>query len=79
MEDSYQTVGFKLISAFKWISNSSRIIQENKLKWIIKLDDDILLNVDQIQKYIKYETNEDSIHCHMYHYVSPYRSFDSKW
>ena len=78
MEDTYHTVGFKLISAFKWISESTRVMESSRVKWILKLDDDILLNVDQLQKYIESESNSSSIHCHMYHYALPKRN-NSKW
>ena len=79
VEDTYHTVGFKLISAFKWISKSSKIMKNDELKWILKLDDDILLDFDQLQKYIQNESNSSSIHCHMYHYVEPYRENNSRW
>ena len=79
VEDTYHTVAFKLISAFKWISKSSKVMKNDGLEWILKLDDDILLDFDQLQKYIQNESNSSSIHCHMYHYVEPYRKNNSRW
>ena len=54
-------------------------MKNDELKWILKLDDDILLDFDQLQKYIQNESNSSSIHCHMYHYVEPYRKNTSRW
>ena len=42
-------VVFKLISAFKWISDASKY-NGNKLKWILKLDDDVLLDIRELNK-----------------------------
>ena len=54
-------------------------MKNNAIEWILKLDDDILLDFDQLQKYIQNESNSSSIHCHMYHYVEPYRENNSRW
>ena len=43
-------VVFKLISAFKWISDASKY-NGNKLKWILKLDDDVLLDIRELNKF----------------------------
>ena len=43
-------VVFKLISAFKWISDASKY-NGNKLKWILKLDDDVLLDIRKLNKF----------------------------
>ena len=67
MEDTYHTLGFKVISAFNWISKSSKIMKNDGIKWILKSDDDILLNLDQLQNYIDNEANSSSIHGYMYH------------
>ena len=48
----------KLLSAFKWIKEASKL---SKLKWILKLDDDVLLNVEKLLKHTKYyETHKSA-------------------
>ena len=76
MEDTYHTVGLKLLSAFKWINKASS--QPNsKLKWILKLDDDVLLNVDMLMNHLKVQ--ENLIHCPVYERATPFRDPNSKW
>ena len=79
MEDTYHTVGFKLISAFNWLLQASLISESSRLKWILKLDDDVLLNIVELQKFVEgielsskflggfqhtYNTTDD-IYCHV--------------
>ena len=59
-EDTYHTVGMKLLAAFYWLH---RINADNKLKWIIKLDDDVLVNMPMVDKFIRKHENEDKIFC----------------
>ena len=42
-------------------------MKNDGIKWILKSDDDILLNLDQLQNYIDNEANSSSIHGYMYH------------
>ena len=58
VNDNYHTVGLKLLSAFKWIKEAFKL---SKLKWILKLDDDVLLNVEKLLKHIKeYESHKST-------------------
>ena len=76
VEDTYHTVGLKLLSAFKWIYKASG--QPNsKLKWILKLDDDVLLNVNMLMNQLKVQ--ENVIHCPVYERATPFRDANSKW
>ena len=59
VEDNYKTVVFKLVSAFKWISDASKY-NGNNLKWILKIDDDVLLGIQELEKFIKNIPQEDS-------------------
>ena len=49
---------FKLVSAFKWISDASKY-NGNNLKWILKMDDDVLLGIQELEKFIKNIPQED--------------------
>ena len=57
---------FKLISAFKWVSDASKY-NGNKLKWILKMDDDVLLDIQELNKFINNIAKEDknAIFCHV--------------
>ena len=59
VEDNYKTVVFKLVSAFKWISDASKY-NGNNLKWILKMDDDVLLGIQELEKFIKNIPRDDS-------------------
>ena len=78
VHDSYHTVGFKLLSAFKWINEASKI---SKPKWILKLDDDVLLNVEKLKNILQnFEAHKQNIiYCNVYNVVEPFRDPDSKW
>ena len=68
LEDSYHTVGFKLVSAFTWISNAFNSTKNGNLRWILKMDDDVLLNIRELKNYMSVIDNNspDSIHCRVY-------------
>ena len=68
VEDNYHTVGFKLISAFNWIFDASNATEDSNLKWILKMDDDVLLNTKELKKYIDGigRNDTDSIYCRVY-------------
>ena len=80
VEDNYQTVVFKLVSAFKWISEASKSNGDN-LKWILKLDDDVLININELKIFIEQlqQKDLDSIYCHVYAYPDPARGQGEKW
>ena len=57
-EDSYKTVSMKLLSSFYWVS----MLKTSKLKWIVKIDDDVLLNVQRLDELMK-STQPNEIYC----------------
>ena len=65
VEDNYQMVVFKLVSAFKWIMDASKY-NGNKLKWILKLDDDVLLNVEKLKQFLETIHENDFIYCRVF-------------
>ena len=78
VEDNYHNVGLKLLSSFNWING----IQDDltKLKWIIKLDDDVIVNITMLDEYLRSnETFQNAIHCHLSNWPDPIRRYDSKW
>ena len=52
VEDNYHTVGIKLLSSFNWIRQLKHI---KDLKWIMKIDDDIMVNFTRLDKYLTSE------------------------
>ena len=49
VEDNYKTVGLKLLSSFYWLS---LLKMPSSLKWIVKLDDDVIVNVSKLEEYL---------------------------
>ena len=75
VEDTYHTVGYKLLSAFKWLKEFSK---SSQLQWIIKLDDDVIINPDCLEKFVKrLKVNESKIHCVVSYEPKPMRG--TKW
>ena len=74
-EDSYRTVSMKLLSSFYWVSLLNKT---SKLKWIIKLDDDVILNVQRLDELMK-TTQPDEIYCKVKSGAKPMRSKTRKW
>ena len=77
VQDSYQTAALKLLSSFYWISE---IPKQNKLKWVVKIDDDVLLNVEKFDTYVKtilFTEKTNSIYGQVYYGTPPMRS--GKW
>ena len=80
MTDNYNTVGYKLLSAFRWLTMASKATRDNKLEWILKLDDDVLLNVVVVKKFIQQIQDNKSIYCKVYNASHPFReNSDKKW
>ena len=76
IEDTYHTVGLKLLSAFKWLREFSK---SSELQWILKLDDDVLINFERLVKFVnQIRLNQNSIYCLVYERAAPFRG-DSKW
>ena len=79
VEDNYHTVSYKLFAAFKWILNASQV-SPNHLQWILKLDDDVLLNLKQLSTFAKQVKNKDVIYCKVYPVTFPFSEDPSdKW
>ena len=74
-EDSYRTVPEKLLSSFYWMSLLST---NSKLKWIVKLDDDVLLNVQRLDLFLN-NTITDAIYCKVISNMKPFRDPNNKW
>ena len=77
--DNYQNVGYKLIAAFRWLSLASKGNNNNTLEWILKLDDDVLLNVKEVREFIQEIQDTKSIYCHVYKNAKPFRNGETKW
>merc|ERR1712110_193976 len=52
VEDNYHTVGLKLLSSFNWINELENKID---LKWIMKIDDDMMVNFTKLDDYLTKE------------------------
>ena len=74
-EDSYRTVPEKLLSSFYW---TSMLSTNSKLKWIVKLDDDVLLNVQRLDLFLK-NIISDAIYCKVISNMKPFRDPNNKW
>ena len=70
-------MGLKLASAFKWIWEASQK-ENSKLKWVAKMDDDILLNLIEFEKFTNLELAQNSIYCNVYSHghAKPFREWD---
>ena len=57
-----------MISAFNWIFDASNATEDSNLKWILKMDDDVLLNTKELKNYIDGigRNDTDSIYCRVY-------------
>ena len=51
--------------------NSSKT---TNLKWILKLDDDVLLNVGKLSEFLETIQNNDSIYCRVFPHDPPHRT-----
>ena len=79
VEDNYSSVGLKLASAFQWISAMSLQIS-NSWKWILKLDDDVILNLSQLENFVhRLQSSNNTIYCHVYQAEQPFRNNETKW
>lgn len=81
-EDSYYTVILKEISAFQWIWSSVNATQgQNKLKWVVKIDDDVILNPVEFNKILissEKDVDEKQLICRQIN-ARPVRKPASKW
>ena len=79
VQDTYRTVPLKLISAFHWLIKSANL-KKSKLQWILKLDDDILLNFHSLETLLsQLNPTKSSIYCNYYSDSTPFIDSASKW
>ena len=79
VQDTYRTVPLKLISAFYWLIKSADLKKSN-LQWILKLDDDILLNLYSLETLLsQLNPTKSSIYCNYYSDGTPFIDSASKW
>lgn len=75
-DDNYRTVALKLFSAFNFIHN----LTLSSLKWLVKLDDDIILNTYKLDEYLRQNGSyfKGSIQCRVNNGI-PMRDINQKW
>ena len=59
--------------------SSQQSTKTNNLKWILKLDDDVLLNVEKLKQFLETIHENDSLYCRVFpkDWQVPHR--DKKW
>jgi hypothetical protein len=79
--DSYRNLSYKSLIAWKWIKNNC-----NKASYIIKLDDDVFLNIFKLKQILNnyniFKSINNSFICYLYTRSKPIRdlkSIYSKW
>ena len=72
VEDSYKTQVFLLMSTFNWFD------QLQHLKWIVKLNDDIIVNMTMLDHLHK-SHKKDAISCYNVRGAPVVRDPDAKW
>ena len=75
IEETYQNLPKKLLAAFHWIFN----LKAEKLKWIVKLDDDLYINITKFDQYFSNIPNPETIHCLEMTNTKPVRDPKSQW
>ena len=76
MTDNYHTVGLKLLSSFNWISQ----LDTPDLKWIMKIDDDMMVNFTKLDNYLtESKINHQALHCPINIGMPALRDYNSKW
>jgi hypothetical protein len=83
VEDTYTNVVLKQLSAIKWVIDSYNSYQgRSKLKWLIKMDEDIIMNPWAMRNYFQYlekkPENKMSFHCLRLTHKPPYRAPNHK-
>lgn len=76
VDDNYKTVALKLLSSFHFLSQRSNAL------WIVKLDDDIILNLYELDQYLSsptWQLHSDAIHCKSINNGVPMRDINQKW
>ena len=77
VEDNYHTVGLKLLSSFNWINQLNK---KRDLKWIVKIDDDMMVNFTRLDNYLsKEDINHQAIHCPIIDKSIVIRDPKNKW
>jgi hypothetical protein len=80
VEDTYRTVILKELSAFKWVIDSYNGYNgTSKLKWVIKMDDDVILNPWATRNFLrKQDPDKKAIYGRRFQ-GSPFRHPYHKW
>lgn len=75
VDDNYKTVALKLLSSFHFLGRQRRV------QWIVKLDDDIILNLYELDQYLSSLAwlSTDAIHCRSVNNGVPMRDINQKW
>ena len=77
VEDNYHTVGLKLLSSFNWIN---QLENKTDLKWIMKIDDDMMVNFTKLDNYLTKENIDyEALHCPINTGMPALRDYKSKW
>ena len=81
-EETYTTVIMKEFNAFHWILEGLQSSKsKSNLKWIVKIDDDVIVNFQNFKKLLKKFENEidnERLICRQIH-PYPIRRSSSKW
>ncbi len=78
--DAYRNLSYKSLITWRWINKKC-----SHASYVIKLDDDVLLNTFKLNQFISksnynlFETNKNSFICWILRASYPLRNSDSKW
>ena len=73
--DSYQNLTFKAMSWMHWTTQNC-----HGVRWIVKTDDDILVNPWQLQGYLATApVDPPAFHCLFWHHMRVVRDPSNKW
>ncbi|KAH9383353.1 hypothetical protein HPB48_024568 [Haemaphysalis longicornis] len=80
--DTYRNLSHKFIRATKWLLANGCLNTSQRV--VVKLDDDVMVNVFLLTSYVKYlltldHSAEPSIHCLILALEKPIRRMNSKW
>lgn len=73
--DTYRNLTYKFVYGLKWASDNCR----DSVRFVVKIDDDALVNVFLLADYLKNVTDDGSIHCLAWKRTPVVRNRKSKW
>lgn len=73
--DTYRNLTYKFVYGLKWVTDNCR----ESVRYVVKIDDDALVNVFLLADYLRNVTSEDSIHCLAWRRTPVVRNRKSKW